>query len=285
MQALWVLIATLFSSLSYAAIKASGEGFAFYEIYLVRSVYLFVSTALLTIPFRTTLVTKHPQLHVLRCLAGILATSLNIIAIQHIPLATAQTLFNTAPLFVCLWVMVTSTRELHRKDFWLITSVATGFLGVFLVLRPSFASDAFVFVMTGLSAGVVFAVVQICLKNLGLRKEPVVRTAFYFSLSGLIFSSVLTAALSEKSLVSIFLNPTMFLVGIFTVVAQLAQTRGWGKGKTLLCANLQFSLILFSIFFGWFFFAETLNEVTGIGILIILASEISAVWIQQNRKS
>ena len=76
----------------------------------------------------------------------------------------------------------------------------------------------------------------------------------------------------------------MLLVGGSTVVSQLALTQGWGKGKTLLCANLQFSSIVFGELLGWLVFDEALSPVTYIGVVVILLTESAAVGLQWKRQ-
>lgn len=279
MQALWVLIATFCSAVAFASVKASGTSYAFYEVCLVRSVYLLAVTTVLALYQQTSIRTRYSWLHLIRCVAGISATSLNIVAIQHIALGTAQTLFNTAPLFACAWVLL--HRRLYTlKNYCLIVAVLFGFVGVYLVLQPSFDKDSFKFALCGLLAGITYGTAQVCLSKLGSINEPIHRTAFYYACAMLIYSVLLTGFFSCKSLIEIFFNPTMFLVGIFSVLAQLAQTQGWGKGKTLLCANLQFSAILFSVLFGWLFFDETFCPSTYCGIAVIILSETISIQIQ-----
>ena len=71
----------------------------------------------------------------------------------------------------------------------------------------------------------------------------------------------------------------MLIAIICTMGAQLAQTLGWGRGRPLLCACLQFSAILFAVFFGWLFFDEKLESFATVGIVIIIAAELAAAVI------
>ena len=85
--------------------------------------------------------------------------------------------------------------------------------------------------------------------------------------------------LSRASMKDLFTDPMLFAVGICTMGAQLAQTLGWGRGRPLLCACLQFSAILFAVFFGWLFFDEKLESFATVGIVIIIAAELAAAVI------
>ena len=59
----------------------------------------------------------------------------------------------------------------------------------------------------------------------------------------------------------------------------VVQRLGWGRGRPLLCACLQFSAILFAVFFGWLFFDEKLESFATVGIVIIIAAELAAAVI------
>lgn len=117
------------------------------------------------------------------------------------------------------------------------------------------------------------------LKRLGAAGEPIFRTVFWFSAASLVISAVAEAFLSRASMKDLFTDPMLFAVGICTMGAQLAQTLGWGRGRPLLCACLQFSAILFAVFFGWLFFDAKLESFATVGIVIIIAAELAAAVI------
>ena len=64
--------------------------------------------------------------------------------------------------------------------------------------------------------------------------------------------------------------------GRFTALGQWTQNIGWKKGKTLLCASLQFSAVIFAVIFGYLFFDEIPDAFTFLGILIIVAASLGA---------
>ena len=84
----------------------------------------------------------------------------------------------------------------------------------------------------------------------------------------MIFSKGLTAE-------NVFSIPVL-LMGIFTALGQWTQNIGWKKGKTLLCASLQFSAVIFAVIFGYLFFSEVPDTFTFLGILIIVAASLGA---------
>ena len=65
-------------------------------------------------------------------------------------------------------------------------------------------------------------------------------------------------------------------VGGFGTAAQLAMTRAYGYGKTLMAASLSYSTVIFSTLLGTQLFGDHLDPMSLIGILIVIASGICA---------
>jgi S-adenosylmethionine uptake transporter len=68
----------------------------------------------------------------------------------------------------------------------------------------------------------------------------------------------------------------LLAVGVSATLAQLAMTRAYGKGRTLLAANLQFSAIVFAALLGTMLFGDRIAFTGWLGIGIIVASCIGA---------
>ena len=56
------------------------------------------------------------------------------------------------------------------------------------------------------------------------------------------------------------------------MLAQLAMTRAYGQGKTMLVGSLQFSAVVFASILGTIFFNDPLSTVNGLGIGVIVVS-------------
>lgn len=279
MQSFWILLSTFFTALSYALIKALPEAHTFYEIFFVRSLSLLLVVGLLAASTRTAVTTAHPVLHLRRVAAGVTSLCINIVVVQHLPLGTAQTLIFTTPLFVTAWAIGMAVLKKTSVNLRLASSVLVGFAGVALVMQPTAGGSLF-YAGLALTSGLLCAVVNLTLRELGQLGEPVIRSVFYFALGGMVFSLILMLLFSQCTVWSLFTEPLLLAVGLTTVGSQLAQAQGWGKGKTLLCANLQFSAILFAAVFGQLFFDEVLDGVTWAGIALLIAAEIRAVRLQ-----
>lgn len=284
MQSLWLLLSSALTAATYASMKFLPAGFAFQDIFFIRMCFMFAAAAGAAALAGTAFKTEHGGLHAVRSAAGIAALSLNIIVVQHLPLGTAQTLAYTGPVFVTLWTVGTALLLGRRPGWALALTAAVGFAGVLLMMRPS-AEGEILYLGLGLFSGLASAVSGLTLRTLGRRGEPVLRTVMYFALSGTLVGALLFFLFSERSVTELLAQPAMWGVGLCTLGAQLAQTRGWGKGKTLLSATLQFSSIPFALLMGLLFFGERPDATALTGITVILLSEIAAVLVQAKART
>ena len=68
----------------------------------------------------------------------------------------------------------------------------------------------------------------------------------------------------------------MLGVGVFAALAQLAMTRAYVRGKTLVSAALAYSTVIFSSLAGLLFWGETLPSSAWAGIVLIILSGVGA---------
>lgn len=279
LHSLWILAATFFTVLTYVFVKWVPPQYEIWDIFFVRSCYMAFFAVLMAAAAKTPLKTKIPKAHIGRAICGMLALLINIVTVQHLQIGTAETLFYTMPLFVSLFVIIEKMRLGERTDWVLIGSVLCGFAGICMVLQPSCGSHELPYAVLAVLSAIWAAGSAMFLKRLGAAGEPIFRTVFWFSAASLVISAVAEAFLSRAAMKDLFTDPMLFAVGICTMGAQLAQTLGWGRGRPLLCACLQFSAILFAVFFGWLFFDEKLESFATVGIVIIIAAELAAAVI------
>ncbi len=283
MQSLWIIVSTFFTAASYALIKGLNENWTFFEIFFVRMFFILIVTLALAFASGTSLKTQYPIPYATRTVCGILALCLNIVVVQHLPLGTAQTLIFTTPIFVACWTIIHKTLERLPISVEAILSVLLGFTGILFVLRPTVEGSLF-YALLALISAFSSAVVSITLKELGKMKEPILRSVFYFALGGVLLAWATCFFYSDKTFSVLLSEPVLLAVGFTSAASQLAQAQGWGKGKTFLCANLQFTAVIFAFVFGFLFFQENLDVLTGIGILIIVFSEFWTAKLQLNKQ-
>ena len=104
--------------------------------------------------------------------------------------------------------------------------------------------------VAGLGSGLVASLAYINVRGLGRPANPETRTVLWFSLVTSLFG--LPWAVSSGHLHGLTLEGAAILLGVggFGGCAQLAMTRAYRYGKTVVAANLSYSTVIFSSLFG-----------------------------------
>lgn len=276
MQSLWMLASSLLFALMAACVKLAAARYHTAEILFFRSivgVLLLFSYARIT---GLSLSTSLAGMHARRSLIGLTALALWFYALGKLPLGTAMTLNFSSPLFSTAFVIGAALLAGRRVSWVLAASVGLGFVGVVLILRPSFAAGSELPAVLGLTSGLFSAIAYWHVRELGRIGEPEWRTVFYFSLCGAVAGTVGTLALGFTPPADARDYLLLAGVGVFATLAQLAMTRAYGKGRTMLTANLQFTAIVFAALFGIGLFGDVMPPSGWAGIALIIASCIGA---------
>ena len=285
-KSLWMLVATLLFTLMAAATKAAAVHYGIFEIIFYRSLFGVALCFFLLKRHGQTLRTAYPWRHLLRCAIGTTCITLGVYILAVMPIATAQTLNYTSPLWFCLFLSIGFWLTRTPIDFKLLSAVAVGFGGVLLILRPDFGIangfDAAMGILTGLTGGAA----DFMIRHLSQLHEPRERIVFYFTLSGTIVGGLVTACLgfASHTPAGLWLLVTIALTGTF---AQLALTAAWSGGHPILNAVFQFSGIPFALLLGVLLFAERPDALSLVGIAIVTIAGIAAslLRIQSEHKA
>jgi S-adenosylmethionine uptake transporter len=271
----WMLVAGLLFAVMGLFVKlGSQHGFSGAELVFYRSLIGLVAIYAMVRQRRFSLRTEHFRSHLYRGLSGFAALMLYFYAITWLPLATAVTLNYTSPLFLAVlaaWILK------ERVPRWVLGAVVAGFVGVALLLRPTFHSDELLAGFVGLASGALASVAYLNVKQLGHLGEPDWRVVFYFTLI-----STVGAAL--------WMIPNTFhpitwegagiiaALGTSATIAQLAMTRAYQEGQTLVVGSLAYSTVVFASLFGVAVGGEALGAESWLAIAIIIASGVLATF-------
>lgn len=271
-QSLWMVVASFLFGCMGVCVKLAAVHNDSSEIVLWRcSVALLIVSGFMLLRRRGPR-TVHLKSHAFRSLSGFSALFLYFYAITQLPLATAVTLNYTSPIFFVLWQFV--LRGLRPSRFaWI--ALLLGFFGVVLLLRPAVDDDHLLGAVLGLVSGGLAGLAYFHIRELGALGEPEWRTVFYFSLlstvGALLWVSWHGFHWPEST-------DIVWLVGagVFATGAQLALTRAYKIGKTLLTNALAYTTVIFASLFGGVFFGERIDMLGWIAILMIMASGVMA---------
>jgi S-adenosylmethionine uptake transporter len=271
MQSLWMIAASFLFACMGVCVKFAAATHSAVEITFYRS---FISLILMFGLVRlrgVSLKTTHWRWQISRGVVGFVALVGYFYAITLLPLATAVTLNYTSAIFLAFYLALAGM----RLRVGILGALVVGLLGVVLLLRPTLHADQLFGGLVGLASGVMAGMAYFSVRELGARGEPETRTVFYFAL----VSSVCAGLwLLFSELHAVDLHSGLLLLGVasFATAAQLAMTRAYTRGKTLMSAALAYSTVIFSSLFGALFWGEVLDAAAWFAIGLIILSGIAA---------
>lgn len=271
MQALWMLLASLFFACMGVCVKFAAARYSAAEIVFYRS---FISLLLMFVLVRlrgVPLATPHWRWQLSRGLTGFLALFSYFYTITLLPLATAVTLNYTSAIFLALYLALRGW-QVQRG---ILAALGVGLLGVVLLLKPTLQADQWQAGLIGLGSGILAAGAYFQVRELGARGEPESRTVFYFALISACCAGIWLLFQDWQALDWPGAG-WLFGVAAFATAAQLSMTRAYKRGHTLAAAGLAYSTVVFASFFGAWFWDERLGAGAWLAIVLIMGSGVAA---------
>ncbi|HEY8608756.1 MAG TPA: DMT family transporter [Noviherbaspirillum sp.] len=284
MQSLWMLFAAFLFSIMGVGVKLASDSYSISQIVMYRNLVGVLFLAGLILVRGGSFRTVHARDHLWRGAVGVTALWMWFYAIGRLPIATGMTLNYMAPIWMAGILLAAGLRKGRRSFEWgLAIAILCSFAGVTLLLRPSFDAEQWFAGLVGLGSGVLSAFAYLQVRKLGQLGEPEYRVVFYFSLIGVVagFAGSLvdgTAGAGGWLPHDLRGAGLLLAIGLTATVAQIAMTRAYRLGKTLVTANLQYSGIIFASMWGILLWGDVLGWMSWLGIAIILASGSVATY-------
>ena len=279
MTSSWMLVAGALFATMGAFAKYLGSQFTGAELSMYRSLIALCAVGAVVIVRQRSFATRFWKGHSWRGVTGTISLVGYFYAMTQLPLATAITLNYTSPL----WLTVLSTLLLgERFRPMLVAAIVLGFGGVAMLLQPTFSDDNLHAGLIGLSSGFFAACAYFNVKKLGIAGEPEWRVVFYFGVIGFIGSAAVQGVwMGEFHAVSIGNVWPLLAMGLAATLAQLAMTRAYHSGNTLVVGAFAYSTVIFAALFGWLFFDEKLPAQAWVGMAVIVASGMMAKYASE----
>lgn len=271
----WMVVAAALFALMGVFVKAGARDFNAIELLFWRTL---IGTVVLGLCIRLrglSLATPHWLGHVKRSFIGYLSMSALFYALTHLPLSTAVTLNYTSSLFFSLICVVKLKDKLSRPAAF---ALGLGFVGIVLLLRPTFSAEQWlagvIGLLSGISAG--FAVFQV--RELGQMGEPSWRVVFWFFAIASLFGAIWLLLGPGFSPLR-WGNITCLLgVGICGMLGQLAMTMAYKVGQQYLVASFAYLTVVFSALLGVWLWGDALGLDALLGMGLIVGSGLLAAW-------
>ncbi|MCE7728079.1 MULTISPECIES: DMT family transporter [Vibrio harveyi group] len=259
---LLLVIGNLAASLSDVAVKLIEGGISPFQYMFVRQ----LASLLLILPFylrqqpdKRNL--KQAPITLLRAHLILIGSGCMMVAVTHLPLATANAVFYAAPILM-LPLSILFLKEHPPLSKILLTCF--GFLGVLVVLRPDHFHWAALF---ALGTATTLAMFNILVRKLP-SEQSVVTTLWWTTLFSLPISAVLAGfywqPMTGQELVLVIVSAVCILS--YNGLAVLA----YQKAPAGEIALAEYSGLVFVTLFGIWWFDEIPDWLTAVGILMIV---------------
>jgi drug/metabolite transporter (DMT)-like permease len=217
-----------------------------------------------------TLVPVHPWWLALRTGAAVVTGVSAFYAFSVLPLAQVYAILFAAPLLITV-LAIPVLGEKVRLRRWL--AVLVGLIGVLVVLRPG-QTDLTLGHLAALAAAVGGSLASIVVRKIGNEERPVVMLLYPMVVNFVLMACALPFVYQPMPIEHLGM---LAIIATFAWIASRLVIAAYQNGEAAIIAPMQYSQIIWATIFGLLFFDETIDQATGIGAGIIIASGLYIV--------
>ena len=216
---------------------------------------------------RDLLATRNIRSHAIRSLAATASLFAWFVALTLIPLADAQAILLTGPMFVTILAVLFLGEPI---DSYRVTALAVGLIGVLIMIAPqlSLGTGSPSGILIALGSALAGAVSMLLIRSMTL-SEHASTMLFYHSLSLMLCSAI--TALWGWSVPSTHQLLLMILAGTLATLAQVLLTSGYRYAEASTIAPLEYFSMLAAVLSGYFIFGELPRPSVWIGAMLVIA--------------
>jgi drug/metabolite transporter (DMT)-like permease len=290
--AIAVILATALAlSLGDAAIKQFSADFVLWQIFVLRSI-IAIPTLIAVIHLRSpsaSLAPRHLGWVALRSLMLTLMWVAYYSALPHLALGIAAATYYTLPIFITLFAALFIGDRIGPLGWG---AVLLGFAGVLLILKPE-AGSFNEYALLPLVSAMLYALAMILTRTKCRDENPLVLSlnlnvsflaigllvTLLVSMVGTPFTETKGASFlfGEWSIMGKSEWLTMALLAAAVIIGSVGAAIAYQLGPPATVATFDFAYVGFAGLWGVLFFAEVLDGVTLIGLMLIVAAGILAV--------
>ena len=287
MQALWMILASLFFAAMAVCVKFASEWFNSAELVFYRGLLGMLFIWIIARQKGIPLATPYPAMHAWRSLVGVVSLGMWFYAIAELPLATAMTLNYMSSVWIAAFLVGGALLAWNpRKDTApksqgpLVITVLAGFAGVVMMLQPTVAKNQLFAGLIGLLSGLTAAFAYMQVMALGKMGEPDTRTVYYFAVGSAVAGG---AGMLGMGVSAWNWSHALWLLpmGLLASLGQLCMTRAYSRGATLVVANLQYFGLVFGAIFSVTLFGDSIPLPGWVGMALIVGSGIAATVLRE----
>tara|TARA_R110002050_G_scaffold11068_2_gene37684 strand:- start:6525 stop:7418 length:894 start_codon:yes stop_codon:yes gene_type:complete len=276
--AFWSILTCFVSVSNDVIVKLVGTRLDGMEI----SFFRFLFSMLTVLPFMITkgwssFKTVNPSMHWWRAIVGVAAIALFTYGLIFVPLAEVTVFSFTQPLFF-MPLAILFLREKVSPGRWI--AVILGFAGILVMIDPG--SPSFnIYVFLPMGAALLFAVLDLMAKKM-VSNESTLTMLFYFALgttiAGLIPALMVWQTPNLRELL------WLFALGAGANLIQVCLFKAFSATEASSLAPFRYVELVFSVFFGFMLFSESVKMKTLLGAAIIIGSTLYMSYFEVRKK-
>lgn len=205
---------------------------------------------------------------VARAVFGTIASFCYTISILYIPIVNGTLLFNTAPIFIPILMMIFWKKNIQAST-WL--AVFIGFIGIVVIIKPT----ADIFTEPGnliaLFAGFSLALAFMFMKLL-TATDPGIRIVFWYLTIGMLIQIPILYFIPELPTRESVLYS--IVGGLLLVLGQICLVRGYKFAEAPKIGIYQYTSVVFVGFFEWLFWDIVPSGSALVGVLLVALAGI-----------
>lgn len=268
------LISTALFTLVGVLVRGLSDDYDAFQILFFRQL-VFVALLLPAITKNVKVLIKPNKigLHTLRILGAFTALYFGFVTVSNIDFADATALGFLQVLFVAIIARITLKEQVTASRSF---TIIVGFVGVLLVVQPTFSADESIYIIAGVVAALGAAVAVICVRAVA-QSEP--------KITLLAYQAICVGLIALVPTIYVWRLPTLedllwlLSIGLISSVAQYVGISAYKWAEANIIANVEYVKIIYSILIGWILFAEVPNLWALVGAMAILMSAlIPMIW-------
>ena len=278
MTSSWMLVAGFCFAAMGVFVKLGSAHFGVAELAFYRSVFTLVVVVTMIAGTGGTVRSAHLGTHIVRGVVGAVSLVGYFYAISKLSVATAQTLNYTSPLFLAIATTVVMG---ERFSPWLVAAIVLGFCGVAMLLGPTFGAGREGAAMVGLFSGVTAAWAYLAVRTLGRLGEPDTRVVFWFGAVASVICAIWQLGTDRFHALRWDNAWIVGGLGLCGTMGQLAMTRAYRTGNTLVVGAFSYSTIVFASIATLAIWQQSLSPLEWGGMAVIVASGLLAMRVER----
>lgn len=209
---------------------------------------------------------KMVPIHLLRVSGAFVALYLGFLTVSNIPFADATALGFLKVIFVAIISRVALAEAVNRVR---LLTISVGFIGVLMVVQPTFDTGSSFYIFTGVIASIGAAMAAICVRKLSSVESKTVVLAYQAIFVGVV---ALIPSILAWQWPSAYEVTLLILVGVISSIAQWFGVTAYKWGEANIISNVEYSQMIYSVVLGYWLFSEMPNELALIGVTVIIIS-------------